>query len=313
MDAQNRDAENREDPRRLEIATRYAWEWMYFHAGHRATMFRYYLVMIGIVGWGYVKFSDQQSWWLAALVAAFGVLVSVAFLVLEIRNTELVYCGRAALDELEQELGVEIRRADRARRFFPVSLDIISRPFFRLLGFLNDRALQDTRRGHLTRHEFWFRAIQYVTMFAFALLTVGAMWRSVTEATLTRRALEQRVDTESGRALLESVERLLDELVVVHSVIAETPDINVSGRVTALFAVAEVLRDRCARRGIPIDACAGFEAWHKSVVGVYKPLAKGGVSAAGALKLLPVEQSVQFRRDLTRIRSQFEESTRGVR
>jgi hypothetical protein len=137
---------------------KYAWSWFQYHADQRVKVFNFYLVFVGIVAVAYSTAlkealtshpsSQPQSAtrpgqqpalpttpqadpgarelraaWLIFGVAlgTIGCAISIAFLMLEIRNKELVDAGGAWLDYLEQyELGVTVRKATNAQNQRPL-------------------------------------------------------------------------------------------------------------------------------------------------------------------------------------------------
>jgi len=76
----------------------------------------------------------------------FGVLTSIAFFCLDIRNAELVNCGRDALDKLEGNLGLTIRKEDKERKHFLVCWPILR-----------------SKLKHIVKHGFWFQLIELIT------------------------------------------------------------------------------------------------------------------------------------------------------
>lgn len=99
---------------------------------------------------------------LGILAAFFGVLISVGFWLLEIRNEELVNCGRHALDQIEKLTMLTIRKDDEERNYLDKSLGPVSKVIKKILG-------RKLFRG-LLRHRVWLRLI-----FAFiGIAFVGA-------------------------------------------------------------------------------------------------------------------------------------------
>lgn len=99
------------------------------------------------------------------LAAFFGVLISVGFWLLEIRNEELVNCGRHALDQIEKLTMLTIRKDDEERNYLDKSLGPVSKVIKKILG-------RKLFRG-LLRHRVWLRLI-----FAFiGIAFVGAVIR----------------------------------------------------------------------------------------------------------------------------------------
>ena len=94
----------------------------------------------------------------------FGALASIAFWLLDIRNEELVNCGRNALDNLEEQVGLTtIRKDDKERVYLNNSLDPVS------------RRIPKCWQATVIKHSFWLRLIMLVTsiVFAFAAIYAG--------------------------------------------------------------------------------------------------------------------------------------------
>jgi hypothetical protein len=84
----------------------YAWNWFKYHAEQRLTAFRFCLVFLGILLVAYNSGLASQNLVFASAVGYVAAFVSLAFLVLEIRNEELVNVGRDALREIESSAGL---------------------------------------------------------------------------------------------------------------------------------------------------------------------------------------------------------------
>jgi hypothetical protein len=92
----------------------------------------------------------------AAAVALCGVVISIAFFMIEIRNTELVDCGRDCLDRFEPALDMRLRRADRDREH---------------LNKIVRRLVPQGRspRKRFITHWFWMRLIYGMACLGFML------------------------------------------------------------------------------------------------------------------------------------------------
>lgn len=146
-----------------EIACKYAWDWFSYHAAQRLTTFRFFLIIIGVVIVGYFKCVELEWRGLGFLIGLFGVLISIAFWLLEIRNEELVNCGRHALDKLEESAGLTIRKDDKDRTYLEESLDPVS------------RLIPPSWRPRAVKHRFWLRLIQLVTGIGFSFAAIYAL------------------------------------------------------------------------------------------------------------------------------------------
>jgi len=110
-----------EDKDRKWLLFEYAWRWFEYHASQRLLAFRFYLIIIGAIGWFFVQKKDSMSESNYIFVGIVLFVVSLFFLFLEWRNNQLVDCGREALDKLEEELQVlntpyAIRHKDQEKR-----------------------------------------------------------------------------------------------------------------------------------------------------------------------------------------------------
>jgi hypothetical protein len=108
----------------IEKRYKYAWDWFQYHANQRIITFNFFLVVIGTLIYAYFSAPCSNVSFARFLIGIIGVIISFAFLVIEVRNTILVDDGRRALDNLEGNLennGVApynimgIRKADLQR------------------------------------------------------------------------------------------------------------------------------------------------------------------------------------------------------
>jgi len=138
-------------PLLLKDALDYAWRSLQYHAGQRMQAFNFFLILMGALFVGYDNAEKAGSYEHAAVIAAFGVIVAVAFFVLDVRNEELVDVGREALKSIE-------RLPD-----FSASLPPECRLFL----------IHEGKRSFLKSHTFWLRAIQ-VFLFAISVVALAS-------------------------------------------------------------------------------------------------------------------------------------------
>lgn len=165
-----------------EMAINYAWNWFEHHAKQRFMAFNYFLILIGVVVVGYLKcvelavnspacidqVQNAKIWWsLASAIGIFGMIISIAFWFLDIRNEELINCGRNALDSIEESMGLTIRKDDKARTYLNDSRDLTSRiiPLFCI--------------KYLASHHFWLRSILLLSAVAFFIASIFASTSSL--------------------------------------------------------------------------------------------------------------------------------------
>jgi hypothetical protein len=160
-----------QDPSELDY--QYAWNWFSYHASQRLTAFNFFLVLLGAILVGYSQAASHDLNVLGAALGLFGALISAAFWVMDVRNTELVECGRAALDRLEWSplLTLRIRQDDESRAYLnSVMYGPVTRTMF---AALERRSPDFTRRVY--KHSFWLRSVMMVVGLASLAATGWAL------------------------------------------------------------------------------------------------------------------------------------------
>lgn len=127
----------------------YAWRWFEYHAGQRMVAFRFFLILLAALVLGVTTAFKDREFFLVSMLAAFGALVSFAFLMLEIRNEELVNVGRNAL--------IHVEDADQSLK---------ATPTLQLLHI-------DRNRNVLISHKLWLRVIYLVCVVLFLIAAVN--------------------------------------------------------------------------------------------------------------------------------------------
>lgn len=152
----------------------YAWNWFSYHANQRLTAFNYFLIIVGFLATGYITSLEKGLNIVQIAIGFFGILISIAFLVLDIRNEQLVNDGRDALRKLEVALGMEkgtgIHRADYdCNRWYTSWREL-------LIGGQSG----SPKRQIITKHTSWLRFIERMALILFfAAFLYGAYnsWR----------------------------------------------------------------------------------------------------------------------------------------
>lgn len=174
---------------------KFAWDWFHYHADQRLKAFNYFVLFLGILIVAYgaamkesraaaattadatktankseseatpktandtasVAAATAMSYgYFAAWVAAFGAIISIAFLLIEVRNSELVECGRTWLDYLEDGLDMKLRKNDRDRLCLPSAVGLPPTKFVALFEVF-------------VTHKTWMRLIYLVAIFGFVV------------------------------------------------------------------------------------------------------------------------------------------------
>lgn len=137
----------------------YAWNWFSYHAQQRLTAFHYFLIIVGFLIAGYITALEKNLYAMQAVLGLVGVLISIAFLALDVRNTQLVDDGRDALRKIEKALNMEtgIHRADYDRPKEALLRELL------LDGWLQTSSQRKIRISH----GFWLRSIERVAVLLF--------------------------------------------------------------------------------------------------------------------------------------------------
>lgn len=156
---------NTDDATKLyKEALDYAWKWFQYHAAQRMQAFNFLLILIGALSVGYYTAYNSGDYYQAFVVSCFGVIAVFAFLLLELRNEELVNVGRDALKSLEHHSDFE--RLPRECRLLT----------------------KDRKRSFVKSHKLWLRVIEFLLLVVF----IAAAITSLQKATATQRDLTQK-------------------------------------------------------------------------------------------------------------------------
>jgi len=137
------------DKEKTPAALSYTWDWFSYHANQRLTAFHYFLIIVGILATGYVTSFEKDLYLIQAILGSVGVLISVAFLLLDVRNEVLVNDARKELWNLEGALGMKegIYRGDKNKD-----------------GKTRSKTLMKVIPNS---HSFWLRTIEFITLILF--------------------------------------------------------------------------------------------------------------------------------------------------
>lgn len=144
----------------------YAWGWFEYHASQRLAAFNFFLIIVGFLLVGFAQAVDHQWAAFGIGLGAIGALVAVAFLVLDVRNEELVLRGRDALKDLESGMAVSLARLDRERTMLPEAIAWRRDPG-KLSNWIGPKV------AGLVKHKVWFR---FIIGFVGAWFLAGAVW-----------------------------------------------------------------------------------------------------------------------------------------
>jgi|GEM_PF-607843 len=82
----------------------YAWNWFDFHAKQRVSMFNFFLIITGILANGFISVIRTDCRFLGAGIAILGIITSIGFIFLDVRNKQLVEMGEDMLLSIEEKI-----------------------------------------------------------------------------------------------------------------------------------------------------------------------------------------------------------------
>jgi hypothetical protein len=92
----------------------HSWNWFKYHAEQRMLIVRFYLIVVGALGAGCLSAFDKNENVIAAIIAAFGAIISELFAKLDLRTRQLIDASKAALKEQQgavaRETGIDQMR-----------------------------------------------------------------------------------------------------------------------------------------------------------------------------------------------------------
>ena len=130
----------------------YAWRWFEYHAGQRLVAFRFFLIILGVLVVGLTNSFKDGNVPSASVISGAGAFISFAFLMLEIRNEQLVNVGRDALSSLEES--EDFKNLPSQLKLFHI----------------------DRKRPLLLSHKLWLRLIYAACIAAFIVLFLFLCW-----------------------------------------------------------------------------------------------------------------------------------------
>jgi hypothetical protein len=93
----------------ITVELDHAWKWFEYHATQRMTVFRFYLIMVGAIGAGYIASLKDNDDLIALIIAIFGASGSILFWRLDQRVSDLIKHGEDALSQIEDRLAKSSR------------------------------------------------------------------------------------------------------------------------------------------------------------------------------------------------------------
>ena len=117
------------DTDNLNDARDYAWSWFELHAGQRMQLINYLLISLAFVTAGYGAAINAGVPAVASVVALFGMVLCIAFLLFDVRTRALVKVAEKPLREIESIL------RDRSRISTLNLVEVADRPTYGVISF----------------------------------------------------------------------------------------------------------------------------------------------------------------------------------
>ncbi len=163
------------DDDRERIEFDYAWGWFQYHASQRLTAFNFFLVIVGFLLVGYAQAVDHRWVLFGVVLGIFGAIVALAFLVLDIRNEELVLLGRDALQGLEKREGMVFSLADPEPRSTLSEAIAVKRKKEQAENREGEQAEKESKAALVVKHKVWLRLIIFLAGVGFSAAAVWAL------------------------------------------------------------------------------------------------------------------------------------------
>jgi hypothetical protein len=156
---------------RLKTELDYASGWFQYTASQRLTTFNFFLVVVGLLLVAYAQAIDHDWRLFGAGVAFIAAVISLGFLIIDVRNEVLVNKGLSALRKLEGGLGIALAEPalDSEHLEKVLNESYIGRPIARHI-YKNPKSPKHER---LFMYRFWLRAVITVVGLGFFL---GSVW-----------------------------------------------------------------------------------------------------------------------------------------
>ncbi len=155
-----------DEPLRNDLAPshllEHATSWFTYHATQRMQSFNFFVVFQGALV--VAAFQQGADKWKVVVASGIGVVVAIAFFILEVRNTELVNHGRAALDKIAK---LSDEKPMSLKDCFPRNMDTKRRRKHRRWQIM---PVLDKTPPRLVTHTFVLRAL---------ILASGLAWSGI--------------------------------------------------------------------------------------------------------------------------------------
>lgn len=176
-DILNSDPEKDTELQKLRLD--FAWKHFEFHARQRTTMFNFFVIILGVVVTGFVAAVREEGVrYFAPYIALTGMFVSVAFLFLDIRNTQLLEFSERIIYEIERRyLFLGFKSSEVGTAFSTVANGQLGTLYREKLerdpqewGIGESRKLSRFwlwLRNRFAMHKFWIRAVVIISIVGF--------------------------------------------------------------------------------------------------------------------------------------------------
>jgi len=159
--------ELREIDDRAKLQFDYAWKWFESHQKQRMVMFYYYCIIVGILANALVASYKESYSNIRVPIGIMGVITSLAFFFLDIRNRRMATAGENVLEKLENELIFPPDFVDKdGNNMGPLSVDT-------RMGMREGQ--KQSLRAKFLKHKWWIRGMQLVVALWFSVIVIKAI------------------------------------------------------------------------------------------------------------------------------------------
>lgn len=161
----------------------YAWKWFDLHAKQRTALFNYFMIIIGILANASVVSYKEGYAIVAATIAVLGALTSLAFIMFDVRNRELVAESEAVLEKLEDD------------HLFPATFVGAANNRLGLLAVERRTRMREGEArsivANLKKHKLWIRGLEAAVGLCFVASLFVLPHQRIPPADRTNEELQQ--------------------------------------------------------------------------------------------------------------------------
>ena len=134
----------------------HAWSWFEVHTVQRQNYVNFFWLAVGLLSTAYVGALSGKLHYLAAAVSFIGVVISISFFSIDLRNRELIHAGERPLKDLQDRLA-----------------DLLTLDSLRILEAVEQPKYRWTRMGRIVRTMHLVVMLAFIGALLYALISLS--------------------------------------------------------------------------------------------------------------------------------------------